>query len=384
MTQKLLERYREMVATGEIARDQAQAVAVEKLQILSNRLAIYTPPKKTDLFAFFTRKSGAVPHGLYMFGGVGRGKTMLMDMFFDRVPFEKKRRVHFHEFMAETHDRIGEARKTHSGDPVPHVGEQLAREASLLCFDEFHVTDIADAMILGRLFAVLFERGTVIVATSNVPPPELYRNGLNRDRFLPFIALIEEQMEVLELETARDYRLDRLSSTPHYITPLGGDADAQIRKAFEALTGRGRGEAATVSVKGRTFEVPEAAMGVARFTFDDLCARPLGASDYLAIAHHFHTVILENVPVLTPDKRNEARRFNTLIDTLYDNDIGLIVSADAEPTSLYPEGDGAFLFERTASRLIEMRSKEYLTARAKRERGAETASDQASTSARPD
>ena len=366
MTQKLLERYRQMVASGEIASDQAQAAAVEKLQILSNRLASYTPPKKTDLFAFFTRRSGAVPSGLYMFGSVGRGKTMLMDMFFDTVPFAKKRRVHFHEFMAETHDRIAEARKKHSGDPVPHVGNSIAREAALICFDELHVTDIADAMILGRLFAALFEHGTVIVATSNVPPSDLYRGGLNRDHFLPFISLIEDRMEVLELEAARDYRLDRLAHTPHYVTPLGLEAEMKMREAWRMLTNRDEGEPAAITVKGRKIEIPEAAMGVARFSFEDLCVRPLGAADYLAIAHKFHTIILENVPVLTPDRRNEARRFVNLIDTLYDNRTGLIISAEAEPEELYPEGDGAFLFERTVSRLKEMRSQDYLTARSGR------------------
>ena len=366
MPQKLLERYRGMVASGEITSDPAQAVAIEKLQILSNRLASYAPPKKTDLFAFFTRKSGAVPSGLYMFGSVGRGKTMLMDLFFEAVPFEKKRRVHFHEFMGETHDHITEARKNHSGDPVPIVGEQIAQKTSLLCFDEFHVTDIADAMILGRLFAALFEHGTVIVATSNVPPSDLYSNGLNRDRFLPFIEVLADRMEVLELESARDYRLDRFAHTPHYVTPLGPEANAKIREAWHTLTHHEQGEPAEISIKGRVIEVPEAAMGVARFSFDDLCMQPLGAADYLAIAHGFHTVIVENVPVLTPDRRNEARRFINLIDTLYDNRTGLIMSAEAEPDDLYPEGDGAFLFERTASRLQEMRSEDYLTARSER------------------
>jgi len=366
MAETLLQRYRRMIAEGEIAPDSAQALAVEKLQILSNRLASYKPPAKTDRFAFFTRKSGAVPCGLYIFGGVGRGKTMLMDLFFHHVPFTAKRRVHFHAFMAETHERIAETRKTHSGDPVPQLAEIIAREAPLLCFDELHVTDIADAMILGRLFGVLFERGTVIVATSNVPPWDLYRNGLNRQLFLPFVELIEDKMEVLELEAARDYRLDRLSGTPLYFSPLGPEADAQIRKAWQGLIGRAEGEPAALTVKGRTLPVPEAAMGAARFTFDDLCAKPLGAADYLAIAHHYHTVVIEHVPVLTPAKRNEARRFNTLIDTLYDNGVGLIVSAEAEPDALYPEGDGADLFQRTASRLMEMRSEDYLKSRHRR------------------
>lgn len=370
MTLTLLERYRGMVASGELAADPAQAVAVEKLQMLSNRLARYTPPAKTDIFAFFTRKSGAVPHGLYIFGGVGRGKTMLMDLFYATTPFPKKRRVHFHEFLGETHELIGEARKTHPGDPVPHVAARLADAAPLLCFDELHVTDIADAMILGRLFGVLFERGSVIVATSNVPPWDLYKNGLNRALFVPFVDLIEDKMEVLALEAARDYRLDRLTGTPRYFTPLGAEADAEIRKAWEMLTSTEAGEPATIFVKGRAVEVPEAALGAARLGFDDLCAKPLGANDYLAIAHNFHTIVIENVPVLTPARRNEARRFINLIDTLYDNGVGLIMSAEAEPDGLYPEGDGADLFQRTASRLMEMRSDDYLKARHKRMRSA--------------
>ena len=366
MAETLQERYRRMVGHGEIASDPAQALAVEKLQLLSNRLARYAPPARTDVFSFFTRKSGETPRGLYIFGRVGRGKTMLMDLFFETVPFARKRRRHFHEFMGETHELIAEARKSHTGDPVPYVAGIIAREAPLLCVDELHVTDIADAMILGRLFAVLFERGTVIVATSNVPPNDLYRNGLNRSLFLPFIELIEMRMEVLELEAKRDYRLDRLTGMPLYFTPLGPEADAEIRRAWQMLTGREHGEPATLPVKGRTIEVPEAAMGVARFTFADLCTRPLGANDYLAIARNFHTVIIENVPVLTPPRRNEARRFNTLVDTLYDQRCGLIISAEAEPDRLYPEGDGADLFLRTASRLMEMRSEGYLSARHRR------------------
>ena len=366
MTQALLEQYRKMISSGELVADPVQAVAVEKLQMLSNRLAQYKSPAKTDIFAFFTRKSGAVPTGLYIFGGVGRGKTMLMDLFFATTPFSQKRRIHFHEFMGETHELIGKARKDHPGDPVPHAADQIAREAALLCFDEMHVTDIADAMILGRLFGVLFQRGTVIVATSNLPPWDLYKDGLNRAQFLPFIELIEDKMEVLALEAARDYRLGRLTGTPRYFAPLGAEADAEIRKAWKLLTSSSKGESTTLKVKGRTVAVPEAALGVARFSFDDLCGVPLGTNDYLAIAHNFHTVIIENVPILTSGQRNEARRFINLIDTLYDNDVGLIMSAEAEPDALYPQGDGADLFQRTASRLMEMRSDDYLKARHRR------------------
>ncbi len=368
MRQDLLERYRGMVREGRIAADPMQALAAEKLQLLANRLARYTAPAKTDFFSFFTRKRGEVPRGLYLFGPVGRGKTMLMDLFFETVPFERKRRVHFHEFMIEVHELIATARKQQDGDLVPVVAERIAREAPLLCFDEFHVTDIADAMILGRLFSGFFEQGMVVVVTSNTAPSELYNGGLNRNLFLPFIELIEEKMEVMELEAAKDYRLDRLLGEPLYFTPLNGAADSHIRETFQKLTGVAQGHSQHILVKGRMLAVPEAAHGVARFTFAELCGKPLGANDYLAVSRHFHTVIIENVPILRRDRRDEARRFNTLIDTLYDQGTGLIISAAAEPDRLYTEGDGAQLFRRTASRLMEMRSESYLrTARQKRQ-----------------
>ena len=363
MPETMLERYRAMIRSGEIGQDQAQAQAAEKLQLLAGRLASYTPPADKGIFAFLTRRSREAPRGVYIYGRVGRGKTMLMDLFFASVPYLKKRRVHFHEFMSDTHELIAAARKSHPGDPVPQAAETIARDAQLLCFDELQVTDIADAMILGRLFSVLFERGTVIVATSNAAPWELYRNGLNRGLFLPFVELIEAHMEVIELESARDYRLDRLSGASLYFTPLGAEAETDIRKLWRVLTGRDHGERQTLTVKGREVEVPETAMGVARFTFEDLCAKPLGANDYLAIARNYHTLFIENVPILTPARRNEARRFNTLIDALYDQRVGLVMSAAAEPDALYPAGDGADLFQRTASRLMEMRTEAYLGAR---------------------
>jgi len=356
----LLRRYRAMVEAGEIQPDSAQLLAVEKLQLLANRLAQYEPPEKTDFFSFFTRKGGAVPEGLYMFGGVGRGKTMLMDLFFETVPFDAKRRVHFHEFMAEVHDLIAKFRRLEKGDPIPQAAEAIAGKARLLCFDELHVLDIADAMILGRLFASLFEMHTVVVATSNSAPTELYRDGLNRPLFEPFIELVEERMEVLQLEAATDYRLEKLQGTELYFTPANKKAAKEMRRVFTKLTGHKKGKPASLQIKRRKVVIPEAAMGVARFDFDDLCGRPLGANDYLVIAHAYHTLLIENVPVMDRVRRNEARRFVNLIDTLYDNGVRVVLSAAAEPDALYAISDGAALFERTASRLIEMRSEAYL------------------------
>ena len=355
-----LKLYREMIERGELESDPAQLLAVEKLQLLANRLASYEPPKRTDFFSYFTRRRGEVPEGLYMFGGVGRGKTMLMDLFFETVPFQPKARVHFHEFMSDVHERIAAARKVHDGDPIPEVAADLAAESQLLCFDELHVTDIADAMILGRLFQGLFDGHVVMVATSNSAPWNLYENGLNRPLFEPFIELVEARMEVLELEVEKDYRLEKLQGRELYFTPADQAADLALHEVWRRLTGRDHGVRDELIVKGRKLEVPEACFGIARFGFDDLCGKPLGAADYLRVAHAYHTVLLSDIPVMGPERRNEARRFITLIDTFYDNSVRLVASADAEPDELYISGDGAKLFERTSSRLLEMRSQEYL------------------------
>ncbi|MFQ5626070.1 MAG: cell division protein ZapE, partial [Methyloligellaceae bacterium] len=334
-----------------------------KLELLANRLAQYKAPPKTYFFSFFTRKKGEVPEGLYIFGGVGRGKTMLMDLFFEAVPYPSKRRVHFHEFMAEVHELIARFRACQEGDPIPAAAQAIASEAGLLCFDELHVTDIADAMILGRLFKALFEAGMVMVATSNSPPADLYKDGLNRPLFEPFIEIIENRMEVLQLEAAADYRLEKLQGTQLYFTPAGKSAAKSMRETFMRLTGHKKGTPATITVKSRKVAVPEAAMGVARFDFEDLCGQPLGAGDYLVIAHTYHILLIENVPIMKQVHRNQARRFINLIDTLYDTGVRIVLSADAEPDALYSLTDGAELFERTASRLIEMRSQEYLARR---------------------
>lgn len=360
MAGSLLETYDARIALGEIEPDAAQRDVALRLDQLALALGSWKRGRRGRPFPFFNRRREAAPTGLYLHGGVGRGKTMLMDLFFETVDFAPKRRMHFHEFMSEVHERIQRGRATTDGDPIPFVAAEMAAEAGLLCFDELAITDIADAMILGRLFNGLFARDVVVVATSNVAPDRLYWNGLNRELFLPFIALIAANMDVMELRSVKDYRLDKLSGRPLYFSPCDGRAKAEIDAHWERLTGHHPGAPAEVDVKGRHVRVPIASMGVARFHFDDLCEAPLGSRDYLHIAHAFHTLIIECIPVLTPERRNAARRLVHLVDTLYDTRTCLIASAEAEPDQLYPEGDGAFLFERTASRLMEMRSEAYL------------------------
>ncbi|MBS0242235.1 MAG: AFG1 family ATPase [Proteobacteria bacterium] len=364
-TNRPLEILEARMRDGEMDRDEAQLLAARRLGELDADLAQWHRSRRGFLGGLFGKKK-APPRGLYMHGKVGRGKTMLMDLFYESSEFPSKRRLHFHEFMAETHDRINKARKTVEGDPIPQVAAEIASGAGLLCFDELHVTDIADAMILGRLFKGLFERDVVMVATSNVPPSGLYKNGLNRQLFLPSIALIEEHMEQIELVSAKDFRLEKLEGQRLYFAPLDATSKKALAAAFTRLTGLPRGKPVTLDVKGRELHVPEAARGVARFTFDELCDRPLGSLDYLAIAHHFHTVILDGIPRLVPERRAAARRFINLIDTLYDARVGLVASAEAEPDDLHPAGDESFLFERTASRLIDMRSASYLESRMQR------------------
>ena len=360
-------KYEAKVASGALSEDPAQAEAAGLLDDLARRL---TDQPKTGLFS----KPNPV-RGVYLWGGVGRGKSMLMDLFFGEAVTRPKRRVHFHEFMAQVHERLGiwrkmtDAEKKRSpwrvksagDDPIPPVAKQIAAEAKLLCFDEFQVTQIADAMILGRLFDQLFQRGVTVVATSNRHPDELYKDGINRQLFLPFIKELKERCAVLELVSARDYRLDRLVEAPVWYAPLSGESAAALDKAWDRLTLGAEPQHCVLTVKGRKLEVSREAAGVARFTFAELCARPLGPIDYLAIAGTFHTVILEGIPLLSPDKRNEAMRFISLIDALYEAKVKLVASAEAEPGALYPEGDGSFEFERTASRLFEMRSKDYLS-----------------------
>ena len=360
MTGSTLDQYERRVSLGEIEADAAQREAACRLDRLAAELSTWSAAGRSGFFSTFFRPRVASPRGVYLHGAVGRGKTMLMDLFHETVAFEPKRRTHFHEFMSDVHERIQRGRATTDGDPIPFVAAEIAAEAGLLCFDELTVTDIADAMILSRLFKALLARGVVVVATSNAPPERLYWNGLNRQLFLPFIDLVLAHMDVVELKAAKDFRLDKLAGRQLYFTPCDARAAAEIDAHWERLTGHHPGAPAAIEVKGRQVAVPLASMGVARFTFGDLCEKPLGALDYLHIAHAFHTIVLEGIPVLTPERRNEARRLIHLVDTLYDNRNCLIASAEAEPDRLYPDGDGALLFERTASRLMEMRSEAYL------------------------
>jgi len=365
----IAERYSALVHDRHFKHDLAQADLALRLDALAARLKGYRAETKPGAFARLMRRRAAEPpRSLYIHGPVGRGKTMLMDMFFDAAETPHKRRAHFHAFMADVHARLFAWRQAlkrgevTGDDPIAPVAAELAREASLLCFDEFAVRDIADAMILGRLFTGLFAAGVVVVATSNVAPDDLYRDGLNRALFLPFVALLKGRLDVVELAARTDYRLEKLRRAPIYYTPISPKADAALDQAFLDLTGHERGQPMTIELLGRSLDAPQAIDGVARFDFDSLCRRPLGSADYLKIAQRFHTLILDRIPVIGEGERNEARRFITLIDALYDMRVKLIVSAAGEPSALYAGKDGAeaFEFARAASRLIEMRSADYL------------------------
>ena len=356
----MIEAYRAALAENVLRPDAAQGAAAERLEALSRALADYKPGLfRKKLLSFGRHAPPGAPRGLYIWGDVGRGKSMLMDLFFEHAEIEPRRRVHFNAFMVETHARIHQARQE-GDDPIPTVARIIAKEARLLCFDEFQVTDVADAMILGRLFEQLFAAGTVIVATSNAAPDRLYEGGINRQLFLPFIAEIKQRLEVVELNGPTDYRLQRISGLNVYLTPLSPDADAAMDAAWARLTAGVKAKSLTLTVLGRKLAVPQAAHGVARFEFSDLCIQPLAAPDYLAIAQTFHTILIDRIPVMTDNMHNVARRFVVLIDTLYDEGVKLVCSAAAAPEALYPDGRGTEAFRRAASRLAEMQSDDYL------------------------
>ena len=355
----VIQAYETLVVAGELRPDPEQAAAAARLDALAVELE---NPRTTGFF----RKKVVPARGVYMWGDVGRGKSMLMDLFYANVSVERKRRVHFGEFMLEVHERIAAERRKEQGDPILPVAAALADQARLLAFDEMIVNNSPDAMILSRLFTAMIEAGVTVVTTSNRVPADLYKNGLNREHFLPFIGLIQERLDVLALNGPVDYRRDRLGQQNTWLVPNGPDATAQLSAAFFRLTDyspedREHVPSEEMTVQGRTLRVPKSLKGVAVFSFKKLCGEARGSADYLAIARHFHTVILVGIPVLGPENRNEAARFVSLIDALYEHKVKLLAAADAEPDALYPAGDGRFEFQRTVSRLEEMRSEDYLT-----------------------
>ncbi|HEX7874444.1 MAG TPA: cell division protein ZapE [Sphingobium sp.] len=360
----ILNRYEALVAGGEIRPDPDQRAAAVRLDAIARTLEARGTGEGGFLSRIFGKKTEPV-RGLYMWGGVGRGKSMLMDLFYDTLNLSSKRRSHFHEFMLDVHDRLRVARQSEKGDPIPPVVESIAAQARVLCFDEMVVNNMADAAILSRLFAGLLEAGVTVITTSNRVPDDLYKDGLNRQLFLPFIDLLKARLDVITLDGPTDYRLDRLAGARTWLVPNGAEATRELSETFFRLTDyvvdAGHVPSEDVPIHGgRTIHVPKSLKGVAVFSFKRLCSEARGASDYLAIARHFHTIIIVGIPILGPENRNEAARFVTLIDALYEYKVKLLASAEAEPEVLYPSGDGAFEFQRTVSRLMEMRSLDYL------------------------
>ncbi len=369
MTSSVLEHYNKLIETGELKPDPEQRAVIGKLDALQAALARYRPAVGNNgLMGKLFGKSKPVepPRGLYIWGDVGRGKTMLMDLFHEHLDGKAKQRSHFLEFMQAVHADVHDIRRRQRAgelwedtDPIQLAGEHIAGQAHVLCFDEFQVNDITDAMILGRLFEALFARGVVIVATSNVEPRQLYKDGLNRNAFMPFIDVLTARMDVVSLDSPTDYRLGRLTGRTVYHHPLGTAAAREVQQLWREITECERGEPDVLRVKGRELQVPQAARSAARFSFADLCEAALGAPDYIAISATYATVFIEDIPVLTPEMRNEAKRFITLIDALYDRRTKLVASAAAAPQDLYPKGPHQFEFDRTISRLKEMQSAGY-------------------------
>ncbi|WP_273726345.1 cell division protein ZapE [Brucella gallinifaecis] len=373
------EHYDALVKAGEVEADPAQLELTARYDRLIEEVCTKRLSRKSSALGwlFGKRKEVATVKGLYVHGEVGRGKTMLMDMFFQLLPVERKRRAHFNDFMADAHERINAHRQalkrgeTKQEDPIPPVAEALAEQAWVLCFDEFTVTDIADAMILSRLFNALFARGVVLIATSNVAPDNLYRDGLNRQLFLPFVDILKQHVDVINLDSRTDYRLEKLDRQPVYLTPLGSETAKRMDAAWTVHKDGRQEKPDVVHIKGRDIPVRRAVPGAARFTFDELCTQPLAANDYIAIVTRYQTLFVEDVPLLDYSRRNEAKRFILLIDVLYDHHARLFISAQAQPEKLYQASQGveAFEFDRTASRLFEMQSAEYLEAFAEKTEG---------------
>lgn len=368
-----LERYDALITDGQLTNDTAQRAAIEHLTGLSLALQRARGNWLQRVNPFARQKPR--PRGIYMWGGVGRGKTLLMDLFFNNTQIASKQRVHFHEFMQTVHAKIAHWRGLDEAqrmaqpnyvsgvddDPIAPVARAIAQQGRVICFDEFHVNDIADAMILGRLFNALFSEGVVVVTTSNRHPDDLYKDGLNRGLFLPFIDRIKQELDIVHLDAMKDYRLDRLAGQKVYFTPLDQAASDAIDGAWAGLVAGATEQPHQLLVQGRTINVERTARGSARFEFAQLCQRPLGANDYLAIAQCYSAIVLENIPIMTANDRNEAKRFVTLIDSLYDQGVKVIASAAGPPHALYRTGSETFEFERTVSRLIEMQSTEYLS-----------------------
>lgn len=367
-TRSLIDRYEELLFSGEISKDPGQEKVARRLSDLQADIDGYRPKSASKgwraKLGFGGSGKQETPRGLYIFGEVGRGKSMLMDLFFDGANVENKRRVHFHAFMQEAHNLIHEWRQSNkiskNAEPIRPTAAKLAAGAWLLCFDEFEVRDIADAMIVSRLFTAMFELGVVVVATSNRPPDDLYKGGLQRDLFLPFIEILKARQDVVEIEPGLDYRLDRLKGVQVYHVPDDAAASEALDRIFSVLTDGSVGSEDAIAFKGRQIKIPKTAHGVAEFTFDYLCGEALGPGDYLEIADRYTTVILRHLPILAEHNRDKARRFMTLIDALYEHRVNLIVSAEAEPNKLYDGASWGFEFDRTISRLMEMQSEEYL------------------------